>query len=167
MTLRDVIKYILAIPWKVLNLRFAGNFTEFPRINAPCKFTKNTFMGRNCHFNGMFIDGKGKVNIGDNFHSGKECLIITDIHDYDHGDVLPYGKGIISRDVVIERNVWIGTRVIILGGVTLGEGCIIQAGAVVTSNIPPLAIAGGSPAKVFKSRSSSHYSALVSVQTKA
>jgi chloramphenicol O-acetyltransferase type B len=161
--MRAVLKFILALPWKILNMRFSQNFTEFPHINAPCKFTRNTFIGKNCHFNGMAIDGKGKVSIGDNFHSGKQCLIITDIHDYDHGEALPYGKGVISRSVIIERNVWIGTRVIILGGVTLGEGCIIQAGAVVTNNIPPLAIAGGSPAKVFKSRNSSHYSALISL----
>lgn len=42
-------------------------------------------------------------------------------------------------------------------GVTIGEGAIIQAGAVVVSDIPPCAIAGGAPAKVFKYRNKEHY----------
>lgn len=43
------------------------------------------------------------------------------------------------------------------GGVTIGEGAVIQAGSVVASNIPPLAVAGGAPAKVFKMRNAEHY----------
>ena len=48
----------------------------------------------------------------------------------------------------------------VLGGVTLGEGCIIQAGSVVVSDIPDCAIAGGHPAKVFKYRDIRHYEEL-------
>lgn len=47
-----------------------------------------------------------------------------------------------------------------LGGITLGEGCIIQAGSVVTSSIPKFAIAGGAPARVFKMRDVAHYERL-------
>jgi acetyltransferase-like isoleucine patch superfamily enzyme len=54
--------------------------------------------------------------------------------------------------VVIEDDVWVGTRVIILHGVTIGRGSIIAAGAVVTRSIPPYAIAGGMPARVLKFR---------------
>jgi acetyltransferase-like isoleucine patch superfamily enzyme len=56
--------------------------------------------------------------------------------------------------------VWLGSRVTILGGVTIGEGAIIQAGAVVVSDIPKYAIAGGNPAKVFKYRDIEHYERL-------
>jgi acetyltransferase-like isoleucine patch superfamily enzyme len=55
-------------------------------------------------------------------------------------------------DVVIEDDVWIGTRAIILHGVTIGRGAIIGAGAVVTKNVPPYAIVGGVPAKIIKFR---------------
>ena len=55
---------------------------------------------------------------------------------------------------------WIGDKVIILGGVTIGEGAIIQAGSVVVSNIPKYAIAGGHPAKVFSKRDVEHYKKL-------
>ena len=60
-------------------------------------------------------------------------------------------------DVFIEDNVWIGSRIIILGGVTLGEGCVIQEGSVMVNSIPKYAIAGGHPAKVFKYRNKEHY----------
>ena len=67
---------------------------------------------------------------------------------------------VISKDVVIEENVWLGNRVIILPGVTVGEGAIIQAGSVVVKDIPKYAIAGGHPAKVFKYRDIDHYEKL-------
>jgi len=105
----------------------------------------------------MRVNGNGVVKIGNNFHSGKECLIFTSYHNYDEGTAIPYDNTYKDKNVTIEDNVWIGTRVIILGGVTLGEGCVIQAGSVVVSNIPKCAVAGGSPAKIFKTRDIEHY----------
>ena len=87
-------------------------------------------------------------------------MIISSIHNYDFGDAIPYDDTIISKDVVIEENVWLGNRVIILPGVTIGEGAIIQAGSVVVKDIPKYAIAGGHPAKVFKYRDINHYEKL-------
>ena len=57
-----------------------------------------------------------------------------------------------ERPVIICDDVWIGARVIVLGGVTIGNGAIIGAGAVVTKNVPPFAIVGGNPAKILKMR---------------
>lgn len=54
--------------------------------------------------------------------------------------------------IIVEDEVWIGYGSLILSGVTLGKGCIIAAGSVVTHDIPPYAIAGGNPAKVIKFR---------------
>lgn len=130
------------------------------KINHYCKFTKNTIIGNNCHFNGMKISGNGKVVIGDNFHSGVGIRIITSSHNYKTGKAIPYDNTWIDKDVIIKDNVWLGEKVIILGGVTLGEGCIIQAGSVVVFDVPPLAIAGGHPAKVFKYRDKTHYEKL-------
>lgn len=53
-----------------------------------------------------------------------------------------------------------GNNVIILGGVKIGEGAIIQAGSVVCKDIPPFAIAGGHPAIAFKYRNKDHYQEL-------
>ncbi len=54
--------------------------------------------------------------------------------------------------VVIEDDVWVGTRAIILNGVTIGRGAIVGAGAVVTRSVPPYAIVGGNPARVIRFR---------------
>lgn len=136
--------------------RNCGSYVDVVRVGGVTKVTKNTFLGNNISFNGMDIGGGGKVIIGDNFHSGVECMMITQNHNIE-GEKIPYDSTYIFKDIVIEDNVWLGNRVIILGGVTLGEGSIIQAGSVVVSDIPKCGIAGGHPAKVFKYRDEEHY----------
>jgi acetyltransferase-like isoleucine patch superfamily enzyme len=126
-------------------------------VNAKSNITNTTYLGDNVNFNGMTIIGKGIVRIGNNFHSGRGCTIMTQYHNYDHGNAIPYDNTYYYKDVLIEDNVWLGNNVTILGGVTIGEGAIIQIGSVVVSNIPPLAIAGGHPAKVYKYRDKEHY----------
>jgi acetyltransferase-like isoleucine patch superfamily enzyme len=135
------------------------SFTPPLRVNGPTLISKNTVLGKNVSFNGMQIGGKGKVTIGDNFHSGVGCKIITQIHNYE-GDALPYDSKIIGKDTFIGDNVWFGDDVTVLGGVKIGSGVIIQAGSVVVSDIPDYGIAGGHPAKVFKSRDIDHYRSL-------
>ena len=128
-------------------------------VGGKTKLSKYTKLGRNPNFNGLIINGLGSVTIGDNFHSGSECLMINSNHNYE-GKKIPYDETHIIKNIIIKDNVWLGSRVIILGGVTIGEGAIIQAGAVVSSNIPKYAIAGGNPCKVFKTRNVEHYKAL-------
>ncbi len=136
---------------------------EIVRANFFTRLTPYTVLGNNVHFNGLTIRGNGKVMIGDNFHSGKEILIVNSYHKYDEGNAIPYDtKETVHKDLVIEDNVWIGDRATILGGVTIGEGAIIQAGAVVVSNIEKYGIAGGNPAKVFKTRNVKSYQKLKS-----
>lgn len=61
-------------------------------------------------------------------------------------------EGTSKGDIIIDDDVWIGYRAIIMSGVHVGQGAIIAAGAVVTKDIPPYAIAGGVPAKIIKFR---------------
>lgn len=127
-------------------------------INGYSVVNKHTFLGNNVNFNGMTVIGNGELFIGDNFHSGEACYIITDTHNYDSGDSIPYdSKKSIARKTIIEDNVWLGVGVIILPGAFIHEGAIIQAGSVVCGTIPTCAIAGGHPAKVFKYRDIEHY----------
>ena len=130
---------------------------ELPlRVKGDTKLSRNTWLGKNCNFNGMYIEGRGKVVIGNNFHSGKECMIITGLHNY-KGEALPYDNTDIWKPVIIEDQVWLGNRVTVLAGVTIGEGAIIQAGSVVVKDVPPLSIVGGAPARVFRCRDKDHY----------
>ena len=124
-------------------------------INDKVKINSNTYIGNNVGINGLIIRENGEVKIGDNVSIAKGCLILTGNHNYNTG--LPYGKENIYKKVKIEDNVWIGQNVTILGGVKIGEGAIIQAGAVVVKDIPALGIAGGNPAKVFKFRLKEEY----------
>jgi len=117
---------------------------------------RNCNLGANLHFNGAKVYGGGHVEIGDNFHSGKGLQILTSNHDFNTLS-LPYGREVVHKNVCIGRNVWIGMGVLILPGVSIGHGAIIQAGAVVGSDIPPLSIAGGNPARVFKMRDEELY----------
>lgn len=101
-----------------------------------------------------------KVTIGNNSHSGPGCLMISQNHNFDGGTKIPYDNTYIYKDITIEDQVWLGSRVIVLGGVTIGEGAIIQAGSVVVKDIPKYAIAGGHPCKVFSQRDIEHYEKL-------
>lgn len=121
--------------------------------------THKTYLGENVNFNGMAISGEGRVIIGDNFHSGPGCQIITSFHNYE-GNEIPYDSTFIDKNVEIGDCVWLGNNVIILGGVSIGEGAIIQAGSVVCKDIPAFAIAGGHPAIPFKYRNQEHYETL-------
>ena len=87
--------------------------------------------------------------------------MITQNHNYDHGTQIPYTpKDFIYKDIEIGDFVWVGSRVMILPGTKIGKGAIIQGGAVVHGEIPPYAIAGGNPAKVFKYRDKEHFDKL-------
>lgn len=155
-----LIKLILRYIYTLIAKRQVQSFGSGLMVNFFCKFTSKTTIGNNCHFNGLKVYGVGKVRIGDNFHSGKDCLIMTSFHNYNSEKAIPYDETYITKDVNIGDNVWIGTRVIILAGVNIGEGAIIQAGSVVVSDIPYCGIAGGHPAKVFKYRNINCYEAL-------
>ena len=60
------------------------------RVNNLSYVTRNTVIRNNVNFNGMVIRGGGKVIIGNYFHSGEECLMITQNHNYDKGNAIPY-----------------------------------------------------------------------------
>lgn len=129
-------------------------------VGGKSVFTGKIYLGDNCNFNGMCIQGDGTVIIGDNFHSGIECMMVTQNHDYDTGDFIPYGTGFDYKTIVIEDNVWLGNRVTITGNTRIGEGAIVAAGSVVCKDVPPFAIVGGNPAKVIKFRNIEHYNKL-------
>lgn len=141
-----------------VKLNIAG-YQEPLCIYGPTYLGKNTRLGKNASIAGIHVRGWGKVVIGDNLRCGGDCLFITSNHNF-MGEALPYDGTYIHKEITIGDNVWIGYRVIVLGGVSIGEGAIIQAGSVVVRDIPPLAIAGGNPAAPFKFRDEDHYERL-------
>lgn len=155
------IKKQILIKWRVYALKaMAKQCGINPYVGGPSFFSGNLYIGDNCNFNGIKIIGNGTVIIGNNFHSGIECMIISQNHDYDTGDAIPYGSGYDYKMITIQDNVWLGNRVIITGNTTIGEGAIVAAGAVVCKDVPPYAIVGGNPAKVIRYRDIEHYNKL-------
>jgi acetyltransferase-like isoleucine patch superfamily enzyme len=100
----------------------------------------------------VVIYGHGGVMIGANSLVAMHCCILSSNHA-----LSPFGVDIRSqpdslRPTRIGRDVWLGARVTVLGGVTIGDGCIVGAGSVVTKDLPPGAIAFGTPCVVKKFR---------------
>lgn len=91
--------------------------------------------------------------MGDNVVMGPDVVIMSSSHGYERVD-LPINrqKHPARRPVVVGSDVWIGTRVIILPGVQIGDQAILGAGAVVTKDVPPRAIVAGNPAQVIRYR---------------
>jgi maltose O-acetyltransferase len=93
------------------------------------------------------------VSIGNNVIMGRDVLVMTNEHEYSNPLVPILQQG--AREpspVIIEDDVYIGSRVIILPGVKIGKGSILGAGAVIASNVEPYSIVGGVPAKLIKKR---------------
>jgi maltose O-acetyltransferase len=95
----------------------------------------------------------GAVKIGDNVMMAPNVTILSRNHVFED-KLIPMSKQGVTEDnpVIISDDVWIGTRAIILPGVTIGKGSIIGAGAVVTKNVPEYTIVAGNPARVIKQR---------------
>lgn len=102
---------------------------------------------------GCFIQVRGKVEIGSNIMFGPNVSIFSENHQISSRDKLLIDQATKREGVRIEDDVWIGTRSIILDGVTVGRGSVVGAGSIVTKDIPPYSIVAGAPAKVIRTRS--------------
>ena len=106
-------------------------------------------IGDDCSVNTnvQFGSSQGNIQIGDRVLLGPNVVLRAS----DHGilsESSPLFQSHAVGTITISDDVWIGANAVITRNVVLGEGCVIGAGAVVTHDIPPNAIAGGVPAKV-------------------
>lgn len=101
-----------------------------------CRIGRNTIINQNCR-----LDNRGGIQIGSNVSISPHVHILTADHDLSSP-----GFGGSERPVRVDDRVFIGSRAIILPGVTLGEGSGVGAGAVVTKDVPPGVVVAGVPA---------------------
>ena len=95
----------------------------------------------------------GTITIGDDVVMGPDIVMMATSHEFSRRDIPINQQGAKPEEpITIGNDCWIGTRVIVLPGVTIGDGCIVAAGAVVTKDVPPNTIVAGVPAKVIKNR---------------
>ena len=95
---------------------------------------------------GASIAAHKLVRIGDHCSLGTHAIIM----DNDFHSVIDRNKIPPSEPVILGANVWLGARVIVLKGVTIGKNSVIGAGSVVTKDIPPDCLAAGVPARVIR-----------------
>ena len=107
-------------------------------------------IGDDVGVSGCAISARNSIKIGNNVLIGAGALIAdNDSHPIDPNERLVGGPGV-SKPIVIEDNVFIGARAIVLKGVTIGHDSTVGAGAVVTKNVPPFTVVAGNPAKVVR-----------------
>lgn len=95
--------------------------------------------------------GRGRIVIGpDALFAPNVMLTAANYRFNDGGPVTEQAMN--EADIIVGSDVWFGYGVIVLPGVTIGDGAIVAAGAVVTKNVAPNAIVGGNPAKVIGTR---------------
>jgi acetyltransferase-like isoleucine patch superfamily enzyme len=117
-------------------------------IMGGCTFegnTRNLHIGPDCFFNTTaWIESVAEVRIGKGVGFAMEVMVLTSDHDIDEDGRWVHEAN--PKPVTIEDGVWVGARATILPGVTIGEGTVIAAGAVVTLDCEPWSLDGGVPA---------------------
>lgn len=100
---------------------------------------------------GTIISIKDTLLIGDYTLIGPYVQITDNNHTTKRPNLIKYQRATI-KPIIIGQDCWIGSGAKILAGVTIGNGAVVGANAVVTKDVPPFAIVGGVPAKVIKFR---------------
>ena len=99
-----------------------------------------------------YLGGAGGLEIGDECIVGQYLSCHPENHNYEDLEIAIRHQGVTRKGIKIGNNCWIGSKVTILDGVSIGQGCIIAAGSVVTKSFPENSIIGGVPAKLLKNR---------------
>lgn len=83
-----------------------------------------------------YIGCSGKISIGKNVMLGPKCSLFAENHVFSDTDKCIKDQGVKQKGIIIEDDCWIGSNVTILDGVTIGKGCIVGAGTLITKDIP-------------------------------
>nr|AHF24363.1 maltose O-acetyltransferase [uncultured bacterium Contig575] len=142
-----------------------SNSAEMPGLQAPiyfdygCNTTFGKFSGANFNFTCLDVC---LVHIGDNVMIGPNVTLATPMHPLlqEERNVRQDKNGRYynleyAKPIIIEDNCWLASNVVVCGGVTIGEGCVIGAGSVVTRDIPSHSLAAGNPCRVIRALTAS------------
>jgi acetyltransferase-like isoleucine patch superfamily enzyme len=148
-------RWVSRLPSRTLRMLFYRSGMKYAigdksYIFLDCTFdcTVHFSLGNNSVINTKCrLDNKGGIFIGSNVSISQEVMILSADHDLNS----PHFTGR-ERPVYIEDYAWIGSRAIIMPGVTIGKGAVIAAGAVVSRHVEPYAVMAGIPAKKISTR---------------
>jgi acetyltransferase-like isoleucine patch superfamily enzyme len=131
---------------ELIGKKVGERFMLIPPFSTDCGLNitvgDRVFINQGCHFMDM-----GGLTIGDDVMIGPKVTIVTAGHPVSPSE---RRNGITMAPVVIGNNVWIGAAATILPGVTIGDGAVVAAGAVVSRSVPANTMAAGVPARVLK-----------------
>lgn len=120
-------------------------------VAAGAYLTGELRLGRDCSINPYTVV-RGEVSIGDAVRIGAHTSILGFNHTMDDPEIEVFRQPLTSRGIRIGDDVWIGSHVVVLDGVTVGDRAVLAAGAVVTKDVPAGAVVGGNPARLIKWR---------------
>lgn len=120
-------------------LRIVGD----PPLTSHIRVGKGCWINTNCYF-----ELSDKITIGDRVSIGQQVMILTNTHQI--GDPSRRAGELSSKPVTIGEGAWLSTRCTILPGVSIGEGAIVAAGAMVTKDVPPNVLVAGVPARILQ-----------------
>jgi maltose O-acetyltransferase len=174
--MKKITKYICWIFYHYFAQYLPSNSQPFGRISKKIRYLlskrlfkfcgENVNIERKAYFeNGFEIEignnsGIGinanisnNTKIGKNVLMGPDVIILSGSHRYESKNMLIKDQGYEKHiPVIIEDDVWIGSRVIILKGVTIHKGAVIGAGSIVTKSVEEYSVVAGNPAKKIKTR---------------
>jgi maltose O-acetyltransferase len=137
--------------YRCLFRRAGKNLLIYPGVYII--FSHRMTAGRRVAINvGTYIDAGGGLDIGDHVMVGPHCAISSREHSSEPTGMPMCYQPVRYRKILIGNDVWIGANVSIRGGVKIGDGSVVAAGAVVIEDVPPNAIVGGVPAKILRYR---------------
>ena len=96
------------------------------------------------------LRGQGGITVGDRVYTAPMVQLLAVNHNFDDPSRPMVEQGITAEGIVIEDDVWIGAGAIVTDAVRIGKGAVVAAGAVVTTDVAPRTVVGGTPARVIK-----------------
>lgn len=116
-------------------------------------YPENVTLGRGVVLNrGVFVHAPAMISIGEGCLIGPYAVINSGDHEFADRSRPIRGQGHRVAPITIHDDVWIGAHVVVLRGVSIGQGAVVAAGAVVTEDVDPFTIVGGVPARHLGSR---------------
>lgn len=151
------------VKYRNIRLKNQGIKCNYQALDSVFLSPESIVLGHYVHIGRKAVlEGAGGIQIGDGAILAPEVKIYTRTHNFHHDlQALPFDDVVLTAPVEIGRYVWIGTQVIILPGVHIGDGAVIGAGSVVTKDVLPCTIVAGNPARPVGMRNQQRFEELM------
>ncbi|OGT05209.1 MAG: hypothetical protein A2143_09075 [Gallionellales bacterium RBG_16_57_15] len=146
--------FVVWVKYRKHRFLFEGGGCNYKFLRSTFSYSEKISLADDVHIGpGCTFDGAGGIRIGRGTIIAPEVVIYSRTHNFDCDlTALPFDDVVLTAPVHVGEFVWIGARAIILPGVTIGDGAVVGAGAVVARDIPACAVVVGNPAQIIRYR---------------